>query len=475
MKLSKKVFTTALLFAVCVAALSAQGFRLTPKSMTAESTLELFGTDVDDYLNVNEWDAVKPEKLFGFLSYGSKGNGALNAGFAVPIGKFYLGGFFGGELTGWSFIRDTNKDNKVTTTSSATVMSTPSTNIASGSMLFGFNNIGVMGNFSFRPKSGNEIKKDAANEQNTTTSKFDLDAALRAGINITGPKDMVFKTAAEVGIVSNVNKEKIEKTGSSKSTKITIQADHLHTLIVKGSVGFDFAHNGPVTQSADFALDTAWAIYPKTIKDDNTSGTRVTTKQYGQMNDSITLTPAWQIAYEPEESKVAFKAKVGIPMTLSFTKDKDYEEDSSTGKRYNTTRNHTNSIGFNPTLQAGLIYAPVSKFHLNLGFGFTVPTFNLTISKTENRKTDGSASSLGTTKKNTWTFATATGKITMSSGFTWLITQNVTIDAYWEVAQNLLDGFGTQNKLIPGNTKNFWETVNGLLIHHMGFLVAVKL
>jgi len=72
MKLSKKLLATALVLAVCFAAVSAADLteleRLGPASMTDASSQGLFGTDVDDYLSVNEWSNVQPTKVFGFLS-----------------------------------------------------------------------------------------------------------------------------------------------------------------------------------------------------------------------------------------------------------------------------------------------------------------------------------------------------------------------------------------------------------------------
>ena len=101
MKLSKKLLATALVLAVCFAAVSA-GNRIDPTSMTDESSQGLFGTDVDDYLDVNEWSNVQPTKVFGFLSYGTSGTDKINTGFAMPVGKFYLGAFFGGQLNSWT-------------------------------------------------------------------------------------------------------------------------------------------------------------------------------------------------------------------------------------------------------------------------------------------------------------------------------------------------------------------------------------
>lgn len=468
MKLSKKVLATALVFAVCFATVSAEKIRLEPGSMTSESTKGLFGTDVDDYLDVNEWSNVKPTKVFGFLSYGREGNKDINTGIAVPIGKFYLGTFFGGQLIGWQSTKKIDKDGKATTTTK-----TNGQNVASGSVLFGFNNIGIMGNFSFKPKMGNQTVTDKKNKTETTDSKFQLEVALKAGFNVTGPKDMLFKTSAELALTSDVDK-KTEKNDGASPKKLKITNKNVHTLHINGGVSFDFAHNGPVTQGASIALNTDWNIYPTVTSDDNTSGTRIVTRTYGRLHDVIKLNPAWQITYEPEESKVALKAKVGIPITFDFAKDPNYTTVTGvSGKAYNTARKHTTKINFAPTLAAGLTYAPISKFRFNVGVDFEVPNFGWDISKTENRKADGSAAPAGTTKTIGWAFNTATGKIGFASGFTWLITKDITLDAYWHVANNLLDGFG--HKLNEGSGTNFWNTVNQIFVHKVGFLVSAKL
>jgi len=467
MKLSKKVLATALVFAVCFATVSAEKIRLEPGSMTSESTKGLFGTDVDDYLDVNEWSNVKPTKVFGFLSYGKEGNGSINTGIAVPIGQFYLGTFFGGQVIGWKSTKKIDKDGKATTTTE-----TDGTNIASGSMLFGFNNIGIMGNFSFKPKTGNKTEKLESTKTETTNSRFELEAALKAGFNVAGPKDMLFKTSAELALTSKVNKDTEKNNGSPKTLKII--NNNVHTLHINGGVSFDFAHNGPVTQGASFALNTDWNIYPTVYRDDNTSGKRIVTKTYGRLHDVITLNPAWQITYEPEESKVALKAKVGMPITFDFAKEYNYTTVTGvSGKNYNTARVHTTKIKFTPTLAAGLTYAPISKFRFNVGVDFEVPNFEWDISKTENRNADGTKASAGTTKTIGWAFNTKSGKIGFASGFTWLITKDITFDAYWNVANNLLDGFG--HKLNEGSGTNFWNTVNQILVHKVGFLVSVKL
>ena len=487
MKLSKKTLITALLLVGCFATVFAQVppvptlplsgdsapstpqsfIRKEPKSMTSESTNDLFGTDVNDYLDVNEWSNVKPEKVFGFLSYETTGNGALNFGVAVPVaGKFYLGTFFNGQVGSWESKKTTKKDGKTT---DSTTTKTTSPDGWSGSVLFGFDNIGIIGHLSYKPGSGtNESTIDKKNKTKKTDSNFNLETGLKAGMNIKGPNDMLFKTSAELALTSNVNKSVTNNTSPSyKELKDRSE----YTLWLKGGVGFDFAHNGSVTQGASFALNTGWNIYPTTIYDQNDP--KKILKVSGKLYDSIELDSAWQLTYEPEGGKVVLKAKVGVPVKFTFAAAHDYTEDiaSTQTKVYNTARKYQTGINFNPTASLGLTYAPISKFRFNVGAKFNVPTFGWTIDTTKHRNSgDGKPDAdKGTDKTVTWRFTTDDGKLTLGTGFTWLISQNITFDAYWDF------GGALKNFSINFSNPSIWDKLGKFIGTNIGFLLSVKL
>lgn len=473
MKLSKKTLVTVFLLTVCFTAAFAQTpphvelMRLSPKSMTNESTKELFGTDVDDYLDVNEWSNVKPEKLFGFLSYGKSGADKLNFGLAGPVaGKFYLSGFFGGQLNSWTSKKETEKNGK---DKNKTTTGTSTTNKASGSLLFGFDNIGIMGSFTYQPRANNGTVTNKLTKTTNTKNKFNLEVALKAGMNITGSENKIFKASAELGLTSKVDKEITKTTGSSPS--YTLANGSEYTLRLNGGVGFDFAHNGPVTQGASFALNTEWNIYPIVTSENSSTNTKV--KTYGKLSDTLTLDPAWQITYEPEGNKVALKAKVNVPVAFHFDNDENYTDTIISGsptKVYKVDRKYTTKIGFTPALSVGLTYAPISKFRFNLGAKFKVPTFGWTIETTKHRNSsDGSLTAAGTDKDVTWDFKTADGKIELGTGFTWLISQNITFDARWNLG-NLLDNFK-----IDFSSGNIWDKLGQFIGNDIGFLLSVKL
>lgn len=137
---------------------------------------------------------------------------------------------------------------------------------------------------------------------------------------------------------------------------------------------------------------------------------------------------------------------------------------------YNTARIHTTGIGFQPEASIGLTYAPVSKFRFNLGAKFEVPTFGWTIKTTKHRNSsDGKLIADGIDKTITWQFNSATGKIELGTGFTWLITQNITFDAHWNLS-NVLNNFR-----IDFSAGNIWDKLGQFIGNDIGFLLSVKL
>ena len=139
-------------------------------------------------------------------------------------------------------------------------------------------------------------------------------------------------------------------------------------------------------------------------------------------------------------------------------------------KAYNTDRKHPTKIDFTPALSVGLTYAPISKFRFNLGANFKVPNFGWTITTTKHRNSgDGSLTAADTDKEVVWDFKTADSKIELGTGFTWLISQNITFDAHWNLG-NLLDNFK-----IDFSTANIWDKLGKFIGNDIGFLLSVKL
>lgn len=453
MKIQKKLFVFAVL-------LMAASLVFAQTSMTSHSTQELFGTDVDDFMNVNEWQNVQPKNIFGFLGYGKTGRGSINMGLAHQFKAFYLGTYFEGQVNSWISKKETSGN---------TETSTSTQHKSNGKLLFGFGNIGVMTDMSYQPKVGNKVTWTEATKTKQTDNLFKLDFNLIAGMNLN-LNNKLFKISAKLGLESDIDKKTTKK--DSKLTKFTDGSKY--DLVINAGLSHDLSSKDGLTHTVLADLDTRWGIWPTKRDEEVLGGVTTTDYKYGELKDIITLTPKYQIAYEPE-GKFAFKAEAALGIGFDFENEYNYTRRvvSSGGdtKTYNAARKYKTTLSLKPALKTAFTYAPVSKFKLNFGLGFNVPSNNWVFNKTETRDA-GNGNVTKTDKDNTFTFTTNDGKFTASSGFTWLITENVTFDANWDIVDHLLKTFSTD--LTEGDGKNFWETVNKLVVHNIKFALSVK-
>ena len=454
MKIQKKLF----IFAVLLMTASLVFAQI---SMTSYSTQNLFGTDVDDFMNVNEWQNVQPKNIFGFLGYGKDGISSINLGLAHQFKPFYLGTYFEGQLNGWEKKKEANGN--ITTYIPAGTASK-----SNGKLLFGFGNIGIMTDVSYKPDQNKKTEWTEATKTKQTDNLFNLDFNLIAGINLNS-NNKLFKISAKLGLESDVGKKTTKV--DSKLTKFEDKSKY--NLVINAGFSHDFSSKDGITQTVLADLDTKWGIWPTKREVNVVGGVTTTDYKYGELKDILRLTPKYRIAYEPE-GKFAFKAEAGLGIGFDFENDYNYTRTvvSSGGdtKAYNAARTYKTTLSLQPELKAAFVYAPVSKFKLNFGLGFNVPSVNWAFEKTETR--DASGNVTNTAKGNILKFNTNDGKFSADSGFTWLITENVIFDANWNIINNLMDTFSTN--LTEGAGINFWNTVNKLVVHNIKFALSVK-
>lgn len=437
MKLLKKILIGAVFMTA--------GFAFAQTSMMKISTATLFGNDVDDFMSVNDWQNVRPEHMFGYLGYGQTGRSNIELGLSRMFNPFYMGAWFGGRVQ-WD--SKTESNGNITNTTTAT-------DGAEGKVIFGINNLGFLADVRFKPNTGNKYEKSGATE--TTANKFELDTTIRAGMNIPAGEKL-FKTSAALGLRSKADKDETKNNG-----KITSLTDKGYTILdIDAGVSFDFYKKGAVTQNAALALDTDWTFFAV--------DTALNTKSFGKIDNTIALQPRWELTFEPD-ARFAFKMGSGVNMSLNFVSNLDYTETSGT-KAYNTARKHTTKFYFKPDIELGMSYFIVpAKFRFNMGAALTIPELGWDFVRDEvrNGATGAVNSSSGATE---WKFDNQTGKVTLSSGFTWYFSKNVTADVYWNLLGNVFDAFGS--KLLEGSGTSILNTMNQLLIHNFGVLIAVK-
>ena len=420
---------------------------MNPHSMTSISTGELFGNDVDDFMNVNEYGNVMPKNVFGYLSYGDNGTGNINFGFAHQFKKLYLGGWFGGQVNGWSI---TNQKKVSSPKKDQTGIKHDTFNTAHGKVLFGIGNMGILANFSFAPGSDNGYTDDRENKTKTTTNRFTLDSSVKFGINHQGAKGRYYKTWAEAGLISKVAKKEIKTDG-----ELTSMVDRsLYTIALKGGSSFDVYNANDITQTIDIEAVSNFMFSPTVFYKDKNR----TVEQSGLFNMNIGLTPAWTLAYEPEESKIAIKTKAKLAANVHYSQG--YDKLTSDGNTlYARRRKYDTALSFTPELAVGIVYkVSPSKFSINAGGKFSVPSAYYTHNVEEDRNTsDGKVDAKNVT--DTVSFNSANGGIQLKTGFAWTPSEKVTVDVSWNIFGSKFSG----------------TNVNTIFSKSLAFLVSVKL
>lgn len=457
MKLTKKVLgvvVTALIGATAFAQRIsfAQGPFYYPEagnivSNTRISTVGLYYTDVDNFMSVTRWNTVKPETFFGHIGYEDE----LSVGFAKQFKDFYIGTSFVGQLDGLTSTTTNNDGDKTTTTE------TSFQNAFNAAALFGF------GNMAFKATAAWN-NADITNTKNVDGDVikeeiFNLNINLENGF-VTKLDDKPLEMSFLLGLDSSVNKT-VDETADSKTDNST------YTINVGSSALWTFDTKEKYTQEGLLHLYTSWAI-PSYSQDIG----GVKTKRFGIYNNSVELTPEYRITLNPTE-RLSMKAGAALPFTFAFEGDADYAEMDG-NKSYNTAREENVDVEIQPMISLGMIYQVLpEKVNFNMGIEFATPslTWDTDIIKT---RTDTSSKDVDATSTTTeYNYNDYIAHVNFGSGFTVQLAKTVTFDCYWNILSNL---FGTnfESDLTEDDGINFWNTVNKIFVHNIGFSISAK-
>lgn len=393
-------------------------------SKTNAATAGLFDTDVDNFVNVNEWSTVKPEKFFGYFGMD---NGYYNVGFAKQFEKFYWGTYYDGDIGASE--KKTNDNTKVTTDKN-------DNGYVYFANLFGFGNVGLRVNLSF---SGNKDVEDNGETKITTTKDStvffgEVDVGLsnyQLGKFNTKPFAYVnFNTNNNYGTKTEVTHADTKDTrrksfGLGAGAEVTISETETTKQTVSGYVNF--------TNYTPYDSDLA------------SKGTNF---------------------YIPLTYKVTYNASENLALAFSAGATTSYNTSDNSKAKTKTA-----NFYFTPSVSTGLTFDTKKKVILNAGLKFAVPSYS-----DEKTDTDGkvieTAGWSGTDCNLTWT-----------SGFNWVPTKNISVDCTYQILRNLIDNRGAdgnnsydnmETDLSEGNGTSIWNTLNQVLVHNIGFSVSVK-
>lgn len=456
MKLTKKVLgvvVTALIGATAFAqsgSLSQGPFTLYRMdnlvSNTRISTVGLYYTDVDNFMSVTRWNTVKPETFFGHIGYEDE----LSVGFAKQFKDFYIGTSFVGQLDGLTSTTINNDGDKTTTTV------TSEKKDFNAAALFGF------GNMAFKA-TADWTNADITNTKNVDgdvikNEIFNLNINLENGF-VTKLDDKPLEMSFLLGLDSSVNKT-VDETADSKTDNST------YTINVGSSALWTFDTKEKYTQEGLLHLYTSWAI---PVDSEENGG--VKTKDFGIYDNFIALMPEYRITFNPTE-RLSMKAGATLPFTFDFNGTFDYSEIDG-DKVYNSLRTENVNVEIQPMISLGMIYQVLpEKVNFNMGIEFATPSLTWA-TVTRKTRTDVTSKGIDATSTTTvYNYNDYTAGVNFGSGFTVQLAKTVTFDCYWNILSNL---FGTnfRSDLTEGST-NFWNTVNKIFVHNIGFSISAK-
>lgn len=460
------------------------------ESFKKEATQGLFSTDVDNYMDVNNWSEIGMENFFGFLGYnhmagetshthnvgnysGNSGNisigdgglDTINTGLSHSVGKVYTGLYFGGRLKLFdfkskSFIDYNNPKNNNKTSS----LETKTGGVFDMGLLFGNGNVGVKPYVRYSPKGiSNTTSKNNDGSVKSDSKNFNVRPGLQIGIN-SKIKGHVARFNLGSSIDCNINKIR----NKNIKGEITKSDNSSYGLSIYSGVEFD----GKESESGKFS--SVWGVdlgitlsFYKSVNGNN--------KIKGKFDSINTINPYFVAIITPAE-RFALKIKPEVKFCNITHKNPKSIINTKIGKTEYLDPYKNFGISMAPRLSVGGVFT-IKKEVVDFNFGASIDIPNVEWSKSVSETCNHDTGELLTkTTETNFNFNTGTGKLGLSSGVTAYIGKAVTFDISWNILGRLVPE-KLKSDFNNGNDSNaFWGNLNKIFFgSNIGLLLSVKI
>ena len=440
MKKFTKLFAIAVISFAAFAA-SAQS------SKRSGATMGLFSTEVDCFMDLIDWSTVKPENVFAYIGYSDS---MAEVGFAKQFKPFFLGLYTKGAINSF----DLSSSTTITNSGDKTVANANQWDKTQGEFKFdsllGFDNMAFSLGLSYNPNgSTNDTSSKPSTGDKTSTNDDDFYLAIKGSWGMSMDKMSVYAGGSYV--------VDADKTVTKSGDDSHVTDNSSNTIIVNGGVILPLKGNKTFEQTFDVSGHSSVTFYPKYSEITVTGGNKTPVENDSKFDMEIGAIPRYTATFTPNE-KLSVKARGGAYVEASFGKS-----------AVSAANTENNSTVFNviPYAAAAISYAVKPEFLLNAGVSFSLPYAELSFTNVKNTATESKTSGVEFAY-NKGSFATS-----WSSGFTYTIAKNITIDFTYDVLGDLLNSnFGSKNL---SNTDNILTTINKVLVHSFSFGVSAKL
>ncbi|MCR5605555.1 MAG: hypothetical protein K6F69_01890 [Treponema sp.] len=399
-------------------------------SNTSKTSNNLFTTDADNFIDVNDWSLVQPQKAFGMFSAST--TNAYDIGFAKQFKKIYWGTYFSGDFGDYLKIETKTDTDKIVNIQEGI---SDTTNFSFYN-LFGFGNVGLRVGFNYYNSNSTN---DETTKQITDNTAWGINAS--AGWNKLKLGKLEVKPWVLFKFNFNnyyVGSDSDDNHGSKSVTDSTVTADNRSNKI-------SLATGGSVILSKTSAMETSlltslgWNLYFPVNKDFNKTTVNV-----------FELPVEFRMIFTPTD-KLSFGVKTWNDFILTLDNNGISEEKIT-------------NFDLKSRVFVGLKYDTMKKVVFNAGIAFIVPWFNLV----HTERIDYSST------KTAWDGSD--GSVIFTTGFQINPIKNLSFDCNW----NILDAvFGNNftSTFTEGDTETdvFWKNMNKLFVHNISLQVSFKL
>ena len=438
-----------------------------PASMTVASSSSLFSTDVDKYINVNNWSKVNFSNCFMFIDYGFQGS-RFNAGYATKLGKKegapYLGLWFGGNGADFDLIAqsfsDSNKGYQKTSFDGKN-------NSYAASALLGLNKgMAVKASMLYAPTTVTKSTvKDVKVGDETITMKNSVDVYnLNADVTFAFGEIVNLKNKNGRVILGNLNASLgLDNYEAKTSTRIGYNDASFSDLYVRA---------GAKVVDWDMQLDTRWRLFPSTTSDvtlkTESGSVQTQTKVMGAYDNLVSLTVSHVFEAPVLMDKLTLKAKPVIPLHVGFLGERYGTKTGTADWAYSAASQNELDIVFVPQLKLGAQYklGKAGKVDFNCGSSFNLGTFGWNIVTTSHRNDTSTKGATWTDTVTDFGWASDSMKLSWTSGFAIHFNEKVTLDCNYNILNTLLgNDMSTDNGAgWVSNSSPFWGSIENLFV-----------
>jgi hypothetical protein len=404
---------------IALAALLAAPGLWAQASNTSDATASIFSTDVDSYMDVNDFGDVAPDAFFSWLRPSTWG---FEAGYARYLGGGYLGLYGGGSFLNGGFSKTVTENNAGSLETPAPADNGMSWN-SQVDILYGTESLGGFKLSLYTSGSNNDTDLTETSSNDSTETKnrnFRVSPWLDWGKNFSaGPG--VFKFAVGLGTSFYINNTTYTTVASGATTREETYHYGYTTIGLNPRVTWVMNPRGNAQSELYAGYSLSFRIYPDLYRENPKATTGVKEQEWDRSYTSHNLAASFKTTYTTTDT-FSWGWLAGLSFNIST-----YDE----GKTKTTLGNGTSSTGTDTYESTDFGFSPWGNLGISYKLKPGVLTLNggITVYLPFGLDTSGSEDTTGTVTTETSSISFSSVQAWVSAGIAWQLTPELGLDS----------------------------------------------